>query len=1017
MAKNLADFWKNSSAGKAAASRRRSAQVDRDKDRETLADFYYRAQKKGIDENPSTPSSRIDRDYLNGISSWVNSTASRLNTYANEANKTGTIYGAGASLSGRRQDIDSLMATAQEYMDYLQDNEDAESVLGTVNYNRLSQSVQDTLADLMRFSRTEQEANRGSMRAINQYLATDEGQAQIEPYLQAQEEEEAAEEAESKLSLAQQTERLRQAQYRQAELDEIAKHIDPMTELGGREYDQWLTQSRQIEDDIADMRAGITRATKENKLTRAAETARSDPEFEEYVRRGANIQNDAPPSGWLDTMGRALRGGSQIGNPVTYARSQAARDMIRNQNETPWGSASRNAVGGVQTMYDNPMTLYWFMTEDEVATYNYLLAKDQEDGTDNAHQYLLDLNDQLTERRGQTAIQDVDAWARGNPALASASSVLASPVNGLAFLESGINYLRGQNSTNAYSPVQLQTRGATASRAAVADEARQQIAEATGQEWLGDSASFVYQTGMSVADSLLNTAIGAGLFGAGSAASALSSTLMGGNAASSAYQDAIDRGARDDQALAAGLWSGIFETLFEKFSIENFIGTASMASKSGMVLNVLRQMGIEASEETATEIANVISDGLIMGELSNYQQLVNDYMAQGMDESEAKNRAAADLGLQVIEAGLGGALSGGVMGTAGTAISAGRTRSMASKAIRTNSVDLMIDQALTLAPSSASYTLAQQLRNGDMDSASSGDVARLVRAMAQEEALTPEIMERINTPVQEDAEAETDAQTLSEDDPLLREAQAMVEEVAQEQRARTARTEASSAAVRSAPVASAISTTQQAPVTTQQTAPSQTAQTPRREASKSGGTKTTTNRKKAQKAISDALERARTSGTQTEITSAHIPAVDAQTNERIEIAGVDEVSPSGAVTLRADDGSVLAYSDVQFNDPRVKQLYDSVSALRNTNAARTFISSYDADSGLSVSEYASGFYPIYNAAIEGESFEAAVARSSKTVALSLAQQQAAYMAGQNIYNVAQESRAQEEAEAAAKKQQ
>ena len=168
MAKNLADFWKSSSAGKAAASRRRSAQVDRDKDRETLADFYYRAQKKGIDENPSTPSSRIDRDYLNGISSWVNSTASRLNTYANEANKTGTIYGAGASLSGRRQDIDSLMATAQEYMDYLQDNEDAESVLGTVNYNRLSQSVQDTLADLMRFSRTEQEANRGSMRAINQ---------------------------------------------------------------------------------------------------------------------------------------------------------------------------------------------------------------------------------------------------------------------------------------------------------------------------------------------------------------------------------------------------------------------------------------------------------------------------------------------------------------------------------------------------------------------------------------------------------------------------------------------------------------------------------------------------------------------------------------------------------------------------------------------------------------------------------------------------------------------------------
>lgn len=977
------------------------------------------AHKKGLrlyeDEEYAndTPESRLDMDYVGGMSDWLQDANRKLNTLYGAANRETTPWGQQNRLASNRESVSSLMQAAQEYMDYIQTNEDdLASVVGRGTLDLLERDFTDTLSNLMRYDRESNEANRGALGAVNRYLATDEGQAQIEPYLRAQEEEEAAQEAESKLSLAQQTERLRQAQYRQAELDEIAKRIDPMTELGGREYDQWLTQSRQIEDDIADMRAGITRATRENKLTRAAETARSDPEFDEYVQRGASIQNDAPPSSWLDTIGRALQGGSQIGNPVTYARSQAVRDMVRNQNETPWGSASRNAVGGVQTMYDNPMTLYWFMTDDEVATYNYLLAKDQEDGTDNAHQYLLDLNDQLTERRGQTAIQDVDAWARGNPALASASSVLASPVNGLAFLESGINYLQGQ-STNAYSPTQLQTRGATASRAAVADEARQQIAEATGQEWLGDSASFVYQTGMSVADSLLNTAIGAGLFGAGSAASALSSALMGGNAASSAYQDAIDRGARDDQALAAGLWSGIFETLFEKFSIENFIGTASMASKSGMVLNVLRQMGIEASEETATEIANVISDSLIMGELSNYQQTVNEYMAQGMSESEAKNRAAADLGLQVIEAGLGGALSGGVMGTAGTAISAGRTRSMASKAIRTDSVDLVIDQALTLDPSSASYAIAQQLRNGDMDSASSGDVARLVRAMAQEDALTPEIMERINTPVQED----TEAQTLSEDDPLLREAQAMVEEVAQEQRARTTRTEAPSAAVRSAPAVDTTFATRQAPVTTRQATPSQTAQTPRREAPKSGGTKTTTRRKSAQKTIADALERARTSDTQTEITSAHIPAVDAQTNERIEIAGVDEVSPSGAVTLRADDGSVLAYSDVQFSDPRVKQLYDSVSALRNTNAARTFVSSYDADAGISVSEYASGFYPIYNAAIEGESFEAALARSSKTAALSPAQQQAAYMAGQNIYNIAQESRAQEEAEAAAKKQQ
>lgn len=1010
MAKNLADFWKNSSAGKASASRRQSAQVDRDKDRETLADFYYRAQKKGIDENPSTPSSRIDRDYLNSISSWVNSTASRLNTYANEANKTGTIYGAGASLSGRRQDIDSLMATAQEYMDYLQDNEDAESVLGTVNYNRLSQSVQDTLADLMRFSRTEQEANRGSMRAINQYLATDEGQAQIEPYLQAQ--EEAQEEVDSGLGLAQQVDRMRALQQRKTQLDDML-----YDRVSAREYDRWAADQQYIGDELSELRAGIERQTRQNRAAQTEKNATSASDFAEYSQRGANIENPEPRTTWqaLNTsVFDLLNGREDIANPVTFARQN--QEALRDSLTTPWGTAVRSPFGGNQmALANNPAARYYFMTDEEVGVYNYLLAHDQEDGTNNAAQYLEDLDADLEQRVADASLRDVEMWASDNPVLASAASVAGSPLTGAAYLEALSNRFTGKETKN--SPMDVASRGNTTLRSTVAQDIRDNVAERTGNEALGDAAASLYNVGLSILDSTLASGIGGAVATTARVGGAIGGGIMMGTAGTSAYQDAIDRGVDEDSALVVGGAAAIAEMFFERFSIENFLKAASPAAKNALVKNVIRQMGIEASEEGLTEISNIIADTLITQDLSNYQLALDEYMAQGMDESEARLRVFGDLALQVGESALGGALSGGVMGTAGTAISAGRTRSMASKAIRTNSVDLMIDQALTLDPSSASYTLAQQLRNGDLDTASSGDVARLVRAMAQEEALTPEIMERINTPVQEDAEAETDTQTLSEDDPLLREAQAMVEEVAQEQRARTARTESPSAAVRSAPAVSTTSATQQAPVTTQQATPSQTAQTPRREASKSGGTKTTARRKNAQKAISDALERARTSDTQTEITSAHIPAVDAQTNERIEIAGVDEVSPSGAVTLRADDGSVLAYSDVQFDNPRVKQLYDSVSALRNTNAARTFVSSYDADAGISVSEYASGFYPIYNAAIEGESFEAAVARSGKTAALSPAQQQAAYMAGQNIYNIAQESRAQEEAESAAKKQQ
>lgn len=1023
MAKNLADFWKNSSAGKASASRRQSAQVDREKDRETLADFYYRAQKKGIDENPSTPSSRIDRDYLNGISSWVNSTASRLNTYANEANKTGTTYGAGASLSGRRRDIDSLMATAQEYMDYLQDNEDAESVLGTVNYNRLSQSVQDTLADLMRFSRTEREANRGSMRAVNQYLATEEGQAQIEPYLRAQ--EEAQEAAERAAERSKGASALSSAAMDMARQALQTKRNDTVRELqsgfGTDEYNAAFERMQRLDEGISGLDTAIDNARKQESLQRWS-TIMDRPDFAEYSQRGAEIHNDPAPMNryalWNPTGWWGETFGPDVGNVVTYMRDNA--DTIRNSFAPVWaqgGDGERadtfNPISMMNREHESPLFLYTQMTEEEVSIYNYLLAHDQEDGTNEAAQYLEDLTPTLTERQAQVDTRTAQMYASEHPVAASAGSVAASLYSPLSYAEAVGNRIAGQE-TDPYGLGQMISRLPRAARSQVAVDIQEDVTDTTGNEAVGDTVSWLYDIGMSILDNAAVMTVGGALGGAGRVAT---NVLNFGNAASSMYQDAIDRGASENQAVAAGGAAGLAEMFFERFSIDSFLKAASPAAKNALVKNVIRQMGVEASEEGLTEISNIITDTLIMQDLSNYQLALDEYTTQGMDESEARLRVFGDLALQVGESALGGALSGGVMGTAGTAISAGRTRSMASKAIRTNSVDLMIDQALTLDPSSASYTLAQQLRNGDMDSASSGDVARLVRAMAQEEALTPEIMERINTPVQEDAEAETDAQTLSEDDPLLREAQAMVEEVAQEQRARTARTETPSAAVRSAAVAATTSATQQAPTTTQQAAPSQTAQTPRRGASKSGGTNTTPRRKNAQKAIADALERARTSDTQTEITSAHIPAVDAQTNEQIEIAGVDEVSPSGAVTLRADDGSVLAYSDVQFSDPRVKQLYDSVSALRNTNAARTFVSSYDADAGISVSEYASGFYPIYNAAIEGESFEAALARSGKTAALSPAQQQAAYMAGQNIYNVAQEPRAQEKAEAAAKKQQ
>lgn len=65
-----------------------------------------------------------------------------------------------------------------------------------------------------------------------------------------------------------------------------------------------------------------------------------------------------------------------------------------------------------------------------------------------------------------------------------------------------------------------------------------------------------------------------------------------------------------------------------------------------------------------TEIANILSDTAIMGESSDFEQLVTQYQLMGMDEDEARKQAYLDSVAQVVWAGVGGALSGMAMGGA-----------------------------------------------------------------------------------------------------------------------------------------------------------------------------------------------------------------------------------------------------------------------------------------------------------------------------------------------------------------
>lgn len=239
--------------------------------------------------------------------------------------------------------------------------------------------------------------------------------------------------------------------------------------------------------------------------------------------------------------------------------------------------------------------------------------------------------------------------ADGMGVVSSARDVLAAPVKGAGYMERLGRQMLGQEA-GAYDQATLLAR--------VTDESRGQVSRNI-REKNGAVLSFVYDAGMSIFDNLINQAVW------GDVGEMATLASMGASSAASSYNDAIDRGADVNEAMAAGTMAGLAEVIFEKVPLEKFLDLVQGKSSGKFVMELLRQSGIEAAEEMCTELANTITDSLIMGEKSNYAQSVAAYISQGMDGDAARRAAMLDVCKNIGLSGLGGGFSGMVMGGVG----------------------------------------------------------------------------------------------------------------------------------------------------------------------------------------------------------------------------------------------------------------------------------------------------------------------------------------------------------------
>lgn len=295
------------------------------------------------------------------------------------------------------------------------------------------------------------------------------------------------------------------------------------------------------------------------------------------------------------------------------------------------------------------------LNEDEQKIYYYLLNTS---GSEAAYKFLDEMKAELNKRSDAKSKQKIDDAGIGAKLAANAASVPASVFGGVTgFIEDTANILRGKE-INPYSSAHSLQNFSQNVRTSTAED----INKATDDvSFLGITLGDVYQSGMSAADSALGIVTGSKTYGA----------LMGMSAAASTAKDLYERGATNAQIAVESLLSGAAEMAFEKWSLDKFTDRFLKKGKKGVlekVKNVLIQGGVEASEETFTELANVLTDSIVMAGQSNYNVNVEKYINDGKTEAQAQALALRDAAGDVWKAAVGGFISGDIMGGVGTAV-------------------------------------------------------------------------------------------------------------------------------------------------------------------------------------------------------------------------------------------------------------------------------------------------------------------------------------------------------------
>lgn len=168
-----------------------------------------------------------------------------------------------------------------------------------------------------------------------------------------------------------------------------------------------------------------------------------------------------------------------------------------------------------------------------------------------------------------------------------------------------------------------------------------------------------YQQGVSLIDNAIR-------MGIAYANPAVGLSMMGAEVATQGFNDTVENGGSVEQALFTGLAYAGVEVLTEGVSLgklKSFKNGGVKEFKS-ILKNAGKQILTEASEEVSATLLDSVADEIINGSLSQLETEYDKYIDSGMSETEAGQAVMLNYGGQIIQDAIGGALMGGISGTA-----------------------------------------------------------------------------------------------------------------------------------------------------------------------------------------------------------------------------------------------------------------------------------------------------------------------------------------------------------------